>query len=80
MTKTETIIDKIKIMTIKFDGYKNARPGGGLFLGVRIHFPCTLCEDNNPHYTWSNITINIGIIIYTINIRINYAQKYVNFN
>lgn len=67
-------------INIKFDAYRNARKSGGLFLGIRIHFPRTLCNENIPSYTWRNITLNVGLIVYTVNIQINYARKYVNFN
>lgn len=67
-------------MNVKFDGHRNARKAGGLFLGIRIHFPCTLCNENNPNYTWRNITLNVGLVVYTVNIHINYASKYINFN
>lgn len=67
-------------MKITFEGHYTPRKSGGIFLGIRMHFPCTLCNENTPNYTWRNITLNVGLLIYTVNIHINYAQKHVNFN
>lgn len=67
-------------MKVYFDGCYNARKSGGLFLGIRIHFPVTLSNDDNINLTWRNITLSVGLVIYTVNIHFDYARKYINFN
>lgn len=67
-------------MKINCSGTYHFRKGGGLFLGIRMHFPITICDDNNHNYTWRSIRIHVGLILYTVNIEINYAHKYVKFN
>jgi hypothetical protein len=67
-------------MKFNCSGSYNARKHGGLFLGIRVHFPITICDDNNINYTWRNTSLNIGLVVYTLNIEINYAHKYINFN
>lgn len=67
-------------MKINCSGSYHARKSGGLFLGIRAHFPITLCDDNNHNYIWRNVSLNIGLIVYTVNIEINYAHKYHKFN
>lgn len=58
----------------------NARKSGGLFIGGKLHFPIVLCDNNNANKTWQSILIEIGFFLFTVNININYAFKYINFN
>jgi hypothetical protein len=67
-------------MKIKTDYNYHARPHGGLFAGIRIHFPATLCDDDDINKTWRNITIQIGLFVVTLNFRIEYAHQYVKTN
>jgi len=67
-------------MNINFEWRRNARNGGGLFVGIKLHFPTSLCDDADCKKRWKNILIQIGLIVYTVNINIDYAHKYVEIN
>lgn len=63
-------------MKINFESRYIARYGGGLFAGIKIHFPTSICDDENTDIRWKNISIQFGFIVVVINMNINYAHKH----
>lgn len=52
-----------------------ARRAGGLFLGLRLHFPCSLVEyDRSPAVHWRRIDISVGLIFWTLYTSIDYGH------
>ena len=51
---------------------KHCRMGGGLFLGARLDFPCSILDDS---YTYQNVTLKLGFLLFTINIEFRYDIK-----
>jgi hypothetical protein len=72
---------KIKHFNLSADW--NGRTAGGLYLGFKIHDAIRLC-DMPSSYTYGNlftvyyhsIFATIGLLVFTINITINYNIKY----
>jgi hypothetical protein len=64
-------------MTIKCDYNWHCRKGGGIFLGIRIHAPCSINYGDGDSYDHNckNITATIGFIFFSVNIQFNYAHK-----
>lgn len=59
---------------IGFNLQWHARKGGGLFLGVRLDFPCYIFDmERNSHYTL--IKLKIGLLLFTLNIDIMHSHK-----
>jgi len=53
----------------------HCRRAGGLFLGLRIHFPCNICpatEPNNMRYTYDVIVLRLGLLFVTVNVEFKY--------
>jgi hypothetical protein len=67
-------------MKINFDYNYHGRKSGGIFLGFRLHFPVSLCDDNDHTRSWRNISLQIGLILVTVYIHFNYAFKHSNSN
>jgi hypothetical protein len=66
-------------MKVKFDIQNHCKFGGGLFLGVRLHFPSS-CIDIEVEKAadmtrFNNVLLTFGFIFFSINVNFQY-----NFN
>jgi len=63
-------------MKIKFDIQNHCKFGGGLFLGIKLHFPssCIDLEAENAAdiVTFNNILLSVGLIFFSINMNFQY--------
>lgn len=53
----------------------HCRRAGGLFLGLRLHFPCSVCpaaEPNNSQYQYHVIVLRLGLLLATVNVEFKY--------
>ena len=67
-------------MKINFKWHRTIRNGGGIFTGIKLHFPTSICDENDCKKRWKNVLVQIGLIAIEININIDYAHEYVAFN
>lgn len=44
----------------------------GLFFGIQLYFPASICDDNNPNITWKNVCVKFGFILFTLKINVDY--------
>lgn len=50
---------------------KIARNGGGLFIGIRWHFPVNLVSENGA-ISWTQQTISVGFVFWQFDVDFNY--------
>ena len=70
-------------MKINFKSLYIARYGGGIFAGIKIHFPIAI-GDEYPVYPLisehRNICVEFGLLIFSVTVNIDYAYKHNNTN
>lgn len=60
---------------LEFHINRITRKAGGMFLGIRWHFPVTLVDDwygIDKTLVWSQQSVNIGLLFWQLDININY--------
>lgn len=51
---------------------KHCRMGGGLFVGVRLNFPCNIWDFA---YSYKSVILKFGFVFFTVNIEFRYDIK-----
>lgn len=59
-------------MKIESSFCRIARNAGGLFLGLRLHFPVSVVGDFVP-VRWTNVTGYVGLLFWEWRVAVNYG-------
>ena len=51
-----------------------ARRSGGLFLGAKLHFPGTFCEEVGP-LRWTAIWVSFGLLLWQLEFSLDYNHR-----
>lgn len=61
-------------MKITTEARRTIRNGGGMFLGIRFHFPVSLVDDLQQ-MKWKQLTLSLGLIAWQWDFDFDYGFK-----